>query len=151
MSIDGQGRRAGWWVRLCAILRAHSLDGRLLAGEDPGSSPVLRERRAHLLARETRRRLAAALERAVADADREQPWLTPQIPLRRREIHETEPLLISLSRDLEDEEPVNPRGVILIWRLLHEGDSPLYAPTPLAPPESLDRALRHARAALHLR
>jgi hypothetical protein len=141
------GHTAGWRARLSAAVRRRSLDRRLLDGESPATSGELSERAQRLLSPTNRRRLAESFEK-VAEAASQPPRLTAQVPLRRRDILENRPLLLSLSRDLEADESVNPRGVILASRLLCDGGSPLYSPSKH---ETLGDAIRHARAALHLR
>lgn len=153
---DFERRRRGWQgrlVRLRAALQHDSLDSRLLAGEPPSASPELEERCARLLDPRYRRELAKGLERVVEDASQPDRVCrrTPRVPLRRREIKEVRPLLLTLSRDLVEEPQVALRGVIMVDRLLRDGTSPLYAGELLFPTEhreSVEIAVRHARTAL---
>ena len=62
---------------------------------------------------------------------------------------------LQLAADLEANEAVSPRGVILVDRLIRDGNSPVYWRCGMAmeanpPEESVETAVRHARAALHL-
>ena len=76
-----------------------------------------------------RRILATSLERVIDAA--EEP-----------------PRLIGLAAELRDTgTPVNVRGVALVDNLLTDGGSPLYTESP---DETLEGAIRHARAALLL-
>jgi hypothetical protein len=75
-----------------------------------------------------------------------------EIPLRSDVILQSEPLILTLAEEVEHEETVSPRGVILADRLVRDGDSPVYAPIPLhnPPKETVESAAKRARAALHL-
>ena len=66
------------------------------------------------------------------------------VPLRRRAILDERPLLIALAEDLNSDDELKPRGIVLVERLLTDGDSPLYFEG------SLHEELGRARAALHL-
>src|SRR6185295_17422454 len=84
--------------------------------------------------------IANALRRMVAAARR--PQLSPfiaQIPLRVQEVLDMEPLILTLARELEEEEAVRPRGVILAARLIRDGRSPVYWRSDVKPsPEPAD-------------
>src|SRR5262249_35956433 len=139
-----------------ARLRGRSRDGRLVAGQPVDENPVTLARLARLLDRGYRSTLARALRRVLEVARQRQlsPYLA-QLPLRITELLETEPLILTLADELEEEESVSPRGVILADRLIRDGDSPLYwrssiKVSPEAPDDSIESAVRHARAALLL-
>jgi len=141
---------------LIARLRGRSIDERLLAGQTVDGNRVTRARLARLLDRGYRSTLADALRTMLEVARGRQlsPYLA-QIPLRIKEVLETEPLILTLAAELEEEEAVSPRGVILADRLIRDGDSPLYWRSPIkvdenAGEESIEAAVRHARAALLL-
>jgi hypothetical protein len=115
---------------------------------------VTRARLAQLLQREYRSGLAQALRRMLARC-RAPSGFTAEIPLRIREVLETEPLILKLASELEQEEAVNARGVILAERLIRDGNSPVYWRCGMAmeanpPEETVETAVKHARAALHL-
>jgi len=135
-----------------ARLRARSIDDELLHGSVADGDPVVLVRRARLLNRRYRSRIAASLRRLIEAARRrERHVLRPQIPVRDDEVLESEPLIRTLADELEQDERVSPRGVILADRLVTDGDSPIYGATPMrAPAESVQTAVKHARAALHL-
>ncbi len=140
--------------RVLAHVRGRAIDDQLLAGRTPNGNPVARARLARLVDLRYRARLAEALRRLleVARERRLSPFLA-QIPLQVQEVLDTEPLILTLAAELEEDRAVNPRGVILADRLVRDGDSPLYWRSdvkvdPGAPVESVETAVRHARAAL---
>jgi hypothetical protein len=139
--------------RIRARLLARSIDDELLNGGAPNGSAVVAVRRARLLDRRYRSRIAAALRKLISAArHRERNSLAVQIELREDEILESEPVILTLADELEAEERVSPRGVILADRLIRDGDSPVYGPMPVHHPreETVESAVKHARAALHL-
>jgi hypothetical protein len=150
------GREPRLRERLLARLRARSIDESLLAGGSDNGNRVTLARRARLLDRRHRTKLARALRRMLEAARRgELSLFVAQIPLQLQEVLETEPLILTLASELEEEERVSPRGVILADRLIRDGDSPVYwrgeveiRENPAA--ESVEVAVKHARAALHL-
>jgi hypothetical protein len=142
--------------RLIARFRARSIDESLLAGGSANGNGVTLARRARLLDRSYRSMLAQALRRMLEVAKHRQlsPFLA-QIPLRVEEVVEIEPLILTLATELEEEDTVSPRGVILADRLIRDGDSPVYWRSDVKAretqaEESVEIAVRHARAALHL-
>lgn len=149
----GRSWRPSWLLRLLVGVKRYSLDSRLLAGESPAESAELAERYAQLLDQHYLRALSEGLEQVV-DRAQAPAWLnrrSPRIPLRRGEVGENRSLLLALSRDLVEQSPPQPRGVILADRLLRDGCSPLYAGDLLFAQEerpSVEVAVRQARAAL---
>lgn len=156
-TIDGIPVAPPGWARptdwIMARLRARSIDDKLLNGEVTDGSPVVLVRRSRLLHRRYRSAVARALRRLVDEARHNQPNLyAAQLPLNVRDVLASEPLIMTLADELEHEESVSPRGVILADRLITDGDSPVYGLAPLHRPrvESVESAVRRARAALHL-
>ena len=139
-------RSPGRVVRLLSRLRGYSIDSRLLAGEQPQGSVEVTARRQQLLGRRYRTRIAGELRRLL-EAARRPERRYPGIPVQCKEILRSEPLILTLADELEELEDVNPRGVILTSRLLHDGRSPVFWKKSEM---ELDRAVKHARAALHL-
>lgn len=133
--------------RVLARLRGRSIDNRLLAGELPEASAETRVRCDRLLDAHYRDDVADALRRVVdaAEEDRRYPF-SSRLHLRREEIREAGPLILGLADEVEHDPSVRPRGVIMADRLIRDGDSPVYWPCD----ESVESAVRHARAALHL-
>jgi hypothetical protein len=140
--------------RLLARTRGWAIDDRLLAGAPVNGNPVTRARLAQLLNSDYRSGRARALRGMLARC-RQPGGFTAEIPLRVREVLETEPLILKLASELEQEEAVNARGVILADRLIRDGSSPVYWRCGMAmeanpPEETVETAVKHARAALHL-
>jgi hypothetical protein len=140
--------------RLSARIHRWAIDDRLLAGAPVNGSPVTRARLARLLDHDYRHRVADALRRMLATATRRYPnRFGAQIPLQVHEVLETAPLILKLATELEREDAVNPRGVILADRLIRDGESPIYWRCKMAaeadpPSVDVESAVRHARAAL---
>ena len=74
----------------------------------------------------TRRRVAAGLVRAVADANEPQPWISARIPVQRRKVIGSRDELLELAERLLAPGPVYAQGVALAVGLLSDGGSPLY-------------------------
>lgn len=133
--------------RIVARLRAHSIDDRLLAGELPEGNAETRARCTRLLDRTYRSAVADQLRELVEAAERaERNRFRAQIPIREPEVSEARNLILDLADEVEGDPSVRPRGVILADRLIRDGDSPVYWPCD----ESVETAVKHARAALHL-
>ncbi len=133
--------------RILARIHGRSIDERLLAGQPADGNPVTLARRALLLDQRYRSALAAALRRLIDAARRHDrnPFVA-RIPLRENEVLDSAPLILTLAAELEEEDRVSARGVILADRLIRDGDSPVFWPCD----ESVESAVKHARAALHL-
>ena len=144
---------AGLHDRILARLRAHSIDDELLSGRVAAGNPVVLVRLGRLLSRGYRSQIADSLRKLLGEARRnERPVFTARLQIKAREILGSEPLILTLADELEQEETVNPCGVILAERLISEGTSPVYGPDPIhhPPEETVESAVKHARAALHL-
>lgn len=143
---------AGLYDRIVARLRARSIDDELLCGRVATGNPVVVVRLARLLSRRYRSQIASCLRRLLGEARRPQRTrFTARLQIKAREVLGSEPLILTLADELEEEGNVNPRGVILAERLLTDGTSPVYGPEPIHPPEeTVEDAVKHARAALHL-
>jgi hypothetical protein len=139
--------------RVMARLRARSIDDKLLNGEVTDGTPVVLVRRARLLHPRYRSAVASSLRRLLDAARRNEPNLfAAQLRLQVRDELASGPLILTLAYELEHEEGVSPRGVILAERLITDGDSPVYGPIPVSRPydETVESAVKHARAALHM-
>ena len=147
----GWGR---WSDHLLARLRARSIDDELLDGRADASDPVIIVRRSRLLGRRYRSDLAKALRNLVAAAvnQRRPQRFAAKLHLRRRQVLENGPLILTLADELEQGGGLSPRGVILADRLVRDGDSPVYAPLPVSRrcDGDVEWTVKHARAALHL-
>ena len=114
-------------ARLLARVHGRAIDDQLLAGRTPNGNPAASARLIRLLDIRYRSNLADALRRLLEAARR--PQLNPfvaELPLQVQEVLETEPLILQLAEELEEDEAVSPRGVILTDRLIRDGDSPVY-------------------------
>jgi hypothetical protein len=145
------------WARvsdlILARIRGRAIDDKILNGEVTDGNPVVIVRRARLISQRYRSAVATALRKLVSAAQHPNQKMFPaEIPLRSDVILESEPLILTLAEELEHEEAVSPRGVILADRLVRDGDSPVYAPLPREhpPEETVESAVKRARAALHL-
>ena len=78
----------------------------------------------------------------VEAAERPRPVLTSQVPLNRREIVAERELFLELAADLRSPDPLSPRGIALVERLVTDSDSPCYATSREG---ELRLALRHAQ------
>lgn len=139
--------------RIIARLRARSIDDRLLTGGVTEESAPVLLRRARLLHRRYRASVAASLRRLVDAARRNELSLfAARLQLKTADVLGTAPLILTLADEVEHEESVSPRGVILANRLVTDGDSPVYGPDPIhhPPEQTVESAVQHARAALHL-
>jgi hypothetical protein len=144
---------ARWTDIILARVRGRSIDDKLLDGAALNGDPVITVRRAKLLAPRYRRNVASALRRLVEAARRPHPgWFLARLPLQAAEVLENEPLILTLADELEAQERISPRGVILADRLVRDGDSPVYGFVPVSRgrDRTVEDAVRHARAALHL-
>jgi hypothetical protein len=134
-------------------VRARSIDDELLSGRVADESPVVLVRRAELLQPRYRERVADSLRRLIDAARLNEPNpFVAKLQLKVREVLDSAPLILTLADEVEEDATVSPRGVILANRLVTDGDSPVYGPTPIhhPPEESVEGAVKHARAALHL-
>ena len=139
--------------RIIARVRARTIDDELLNGGASDLRPAVLVRRARLLHRRYRSAVAGGLRKLIAEARASRPnFFAAKLPLRIPEVLQSAPLILTLADELEQEEHVSPRGVILAERLVTDGGSPVYGLTPIEHPleESVESAVKHARAALHL-
>jgi hypothetical protein len=139
--------------RIVARVRARTIDDELLQQQlAPGNRPLVL-RRARLLRRDYRTAVANALRRLIEEARRSRRTrFTATLPLKVREVLDSAPLILTLADEVEQDDGINPRGVILAERLVTSGDSPVYGLARIRRSRegSVDTAVRHARAALHL-
>jgi len=128
--------------RLLARLRPRSLDRRLIAGDDPASSPQLAARAARLASPRERTGLAEGLERLLAATrgPRRRWWaVSARDPLlaNAAELRELAALLRSPT-------PLYAPGIAIVHELITDGSGPVYTGTA----ELLGRRLDEARAAM---
>jgi hypothetical protein len=132
-------------VRLRVRLHAREIDDRLVAGEIPEESMEGRARSDMVLAPRNRASVANALRRLV-EISGDHKVLGAGLHVKRRELLEFQPLILSLAEAVESEPDVRARGVILADRLVRDGGSPIYWPSK----KSVEAAVNQARAALYL-
>ena len=128
-------------------LRRGKLDRLIAEGTSPQADPEVAKRAAQLTSARYRRGLATGLLRLVDAAEEAPAVFSSSVPLRRGEILTNRALIQDLAAHLRSDDPVTPRGVALVERMLTWGGSPLYAPHLDG---ALEADLRHARAALLL-
>ena len=135
-------------IQPCRVwLRRGHLDRGLAQGANPSASPELARRARQLTSPRFRAGLAAGLRRMVEAAEERPAPFSAQVPLNRRDILRERELFEELARDLSSGDEVSARGVALVERLVLDCDSPCFMSMA---DDELNRALRHARAALHL-
>jgi hypothetical protein len=98
-----------------------------------------------LLEPRNRAAVANALRRMVAISG-DHKVLGAGLHVKRKELFDSRPLILSLADEIEAEPDLRPRGIILADRLVRDGESPVYWPRK----ESVEAAVNQARAALHL-
>jgi hypothetical protein len=111
--------------QLSTRLRRSALDLRIARGDAWEEDEQLAARAAELTELGTRRRIADNLERVIGDDGRRR-YLSPAVPVHGSAVARARPLLEELIVALRCPEPVRPRGVALVERLLTEADSPVY-------------------------
>jgi len=95
-----------------------------------------------------RRALAEGIHALIDEAERPRRPLSAAVPVQRQAVLRSRTHLLQLADALADRgEPVNDKGIALVEKLLRDGSSPVYSPLGEA---ALDRAVRHAHAALLL-
>jgi hypothetical protein len=128
-------------------LRRGALDRSLARGADPSTTPALSRRARQLTSRRRRNSLAQGIRNLIEAAEEPRHPYSAAVPLQRREILSERSFLLELADDLAGDDELGPRGIALLDRLLTDGTSPVYAPSPAG---ALHGALVHARATLHL-
>jgi hypothetical protein len=128
-------------------LRRGALDRRLAGGTDPHTSPELSRRARQLTSPHFRDGLAKAVRDLIDAAEAPPAPLSSAVSVQRREVLAERELLLALAAELELDGDLPPRGIVLVERLLSDGESPVYKPSPEG---TLHEALTQARDALHL-
>jgi hypothetical protein len=126
----GHGAPRGNDLRLRSRVFIHrsALDRALANGTDPSRTPELALRAKQLVAPRRRERLADGVERLITAAAQPPSRLSAAVPLRREEVLDTRPLLLTLAAELRAPGPVRAEGVALTRLLLVDGGSALYEP-----------------------
>jgi hypothetical protein len=120
-------RGRGWLrLRLAAGIHRTQLDRKLALGADPDGDSELSHRASQLCDARSRRLIAKAIERAIAQTER-----YPQsalLPVNREEVVRARPLLLRLATRLRASEDASPCGVAIVRLLLTEDTSPIISP-----------------------
>jgi hypothetical protein len=134
-----------------AFLRAPVIDAELAAGTRPSSSAIHRLRADHLRRPRTRRRIADALNRAVADAHRPTPKGCLQVPLSGFAIDRCHRELRALATSISTLENPRTQGVAIAFQLAFDGSGPLFRqPGGRDGHECLANTIESANAALRI-
>jgi hypothetical protein len=123
-------------LRVRARLRRAWLDRAIARGVERPYDAVLALRRAQLTAPRERARLALRFERVLAERPRPMA-LSSAVPIDHAAVAVAQPLIAEIIRSLRSSDGIEPRGVVLGWRLLTDATSPLYA-TPRGRPGDPD-------------
>lgn len=120
-------RRPTLRTRITARLRAGRLDAMLAVGAPvPAGSPMA-VRAARLTSTAEREAIARTLRRVIRDAASDRRQITAQVPLHRSNIAAATPLIEAITLRLHAPQPVRPRGMARLHRVLRDGFGPLYA------------------------
>ena len=104
-----------------------SLDGRLVAGDDPASDPALALRAEQLCTGRHRCRLAAWVERLARESDGGGTrGVSATVPVVREQVTEARESLLTLADIFRSAEEIRPRGVAMVERLLTDSGSVVY-------------------------
>jgi hypothetical protein len=134
--------RPGPAVRIAARVRAHRLDGTLIAGGDPSASRKLAARAATLTSRRSRSLLASGLDQLVRSA--RAPACRMRVRPHRSSILANAEELGELASMLRGRAPLYASGIAALGALMADPSSPAY----LGDRDALTRRLRAARAAM---
>jgi hypothetical protein len=117
-------------MALQGLLNRGELDRVIVAGVDGLESPELARRRAHLTRPRARRALAGALESLATQPNSlgRSRGLSSVVPADPDEVRIARPTLMATAKLLRSGEPVTARGMLLVRRLLTDGNGPLYLP-----------------------
>jgi hypothetical protein len=133
-------------VGLADLFSKRSVDDRLLSGELSPENGKGKARAEQLLKPRHRKQTAKALRDLVEESTHRAPsLLSANLPIQARAVWRNAELILALADELEELPSVDPRGVILVDRLLTDGGSPAYAREDHG---ELAEAVEHARAAL---
>ena len=134
--------------RLTNLFKRHSLDDRLLSGELSPDTGEGKKRAEQLVSPHNRAEVAKALRDLIEEAAQDHPsFFNANLRVQRYPIRDNAESILSLARELEGPEAVNPLGVIMADRLVTDGASPAYA-YPAEDHGEIARAVEETRAAL---
>lgn len=113
-------------MNLKAFLHSRRLDQELASGADPNADPLRRQRARELVEEETRRRIAANLRRALAEAEAPRSPFSVKAPIARAALRDSREDVEDVANRLSGPAPVSPQGVARARMLLTDGTGPLY-------------------------
>lgn len=108
------------------IIHTKRLDEELAAGFDPDANSERHERAVELTELRTRRRIAANLRRALAEAEAPRPPFSAKAPIARAALRDSREDVEDVADRLAGAAPVSPQGVARARILLTDGTGPLY-------------------------
>jgi len=144
------GRGPSVFLRASVRLQRHRLNGLIARGVERPGEAALALRELQLTAPREREKAAKGIERVLVETDQPRYGLTASLPIHRAAVAVARPALRQLASKLRSDEAVDPRGVALASRLLTDGASPVYLPSPedRGDREGLYRETRRALIAL---
>jgi hypothetical protein len=123
---EADGDRMSYLARLRMRMHRHRLDLRLAAGADPAGDPELRCRAGELTSGKKRYRLAAVLDRILAEAEGPPVPFETSAPLARGPLRACAPEIQRIVERLDGGDPVACLGVARLAVLIQAGSGPLY-------------------------
>src|SRR5262249_20444662 len=112
--------------RVLAIVQAQGLDAELAAGIRPSATPAHQARADHLRKLAVRRRIAAALNRAVEAASAPECYEPGKVPLDRKAIRHCHGEIRALAELVAGVDNPRTRGVAIAFQLAFDGDAALF-------------------------
>lgn len=117
-------------TRFRTRLHRHGLDRELASGADPNSDPLRRARARALVRSDSRIKVAASVERLIAEASSPPRPFTPRVPIARPAIRDCGAELETIVERLKAPAHISPQAVAMISLLLSDGAGPLYGRNP---------------------
>lgn len=127
-------------IRVRTRLHRHKLDKELASGADPNINSLRYERARELVGEQSCRRIAASLERLLAEVDSGPRAFSARVPIARAAIRDSRGNLDTIVERLKAPAYISAQGVAMISLLLSDGAGPLYGIDP-AHSRELHRAL----------
>ena len=128
----------GLLLRVRTLLLRRWLDAKIAHGVERPGDAALALRTAQLVDR-GRRRLARRFEEILTERSRPK-MPSSAVPIDHHAVSVAKPMLTEIILSLVSSEAVEPRGIVLGWRLLTDPCSPIYS-QPGNPPGNSDRLL----------
>lgn len=124
----GAARLPSPTLRFRIRLGRHKLDRELAAGANPNASDHLRERGRQLVTEESRRSIAASLQRFLDDASSRSGAFSSRVPIAGEAIRDSRRDIEEIIECLNTPSYLCPQGIAQLSLLLTEGTSPLFGP-----------------------